>query len=241
VLLLHMCITTRASWEPVARELAASGVHTMTVDNRGFGESGGPRFESANPAIVQPLNEKWPADFDAALAWLESQPDVDKSRIGIGVGSIDAWFVDTLVTNPADPKASFTPKPSAVADFWAMVNEPGGTAKAARLLRETRARDPQALLFPESIMNALGYGRLTAGDPAGAVAAFALNIEAYPASANARDSLADAYAAGGQTALALAAEQKCLELLPADKNDAQFKERLRQMVEAKVAKLKTSK
>src|SRR5262245_38396452 len=49
VLLLHMRITTRASWEPVARSLAASGIHTLTIDNRGFGESGGPRFESANP------------------------------------------------------------------------------------------------------------------------------------------------------------------------------------------------
>ena len=49
VLLLHMCITTRASWEPVARQLAASGINAMTIDNCGFGESGGPRFESANP------------------------------------------------------------------------------------------------------------------------------------------------------------------------------------------------
>ena|SRR5438552_13172584 len=45
VLLLHMCITTRASWEPVARQLSAVGISALTIDNRGFGESGGPRFE----------------------------------------------------------------------------------------------------------------------------------------------------------------------------------------------------
>ena len=43
-----------------------------------------------------------------------------------------------------------------------------------------------------------------------------LNVEAYPTSSNARDSLADGYAARGQNDLALAAGQKCLELLPAD-------------------------
>src|SRR5689334_11741938 len=70
VLLLHMCITTRASWEPVARQLAASGISALTVDNRGFGESGGPRFTGASPDVLRELNEKWPGDFDAAFTWL---------------------------------------------------------------------------------------------------------------------------------------------------------------------------
>src|ERR671937_904941 len=45
VLLMHMCIATRASWEPVARQLGAAGINALTIDNRGFGESGGPRFD----------------------------------------------------------------------------------------------------------------------------------------------------------------------------------------------------
>ena len=57
---------------------------------------------------------------------------------------------------------------------------------------------------------------------------------------NAQDSLADGYAARGQTDLALAAEQ-CLELLPADKSDERFKATLRKAVEEKIAKLKGSK
>ena len=38
VLLMHMCITTRTSWEPVAQQLSAAGISALTIDNRGFGE-----------------------------------------------------------------------------------------------------------------------------------------------------------------------------------------------------------
>jgi hypothetical protein len=67
---------------------------------------------------------------------------------------------------------------------------------------------------------------------------FKVNVEAYPTSANAQDSLADGYAARGQKDLALAAEQKCLELLPADTINDQFKVFLRRAAEEKIAKLK---
>lgn len=336
VLLLHMCITTRASWEPVARQLAASGINAMTIDNRGFGESGGPRFDESNPDRVRELGGRWPADFEAALTWLVAQSGVDKTRIGLGGGSCGVnnavqlashhpevrslallaggadpagiayltshpglpifgsaaagdiydrqfpqvmrwfvevtgnprnrfigypdgghgteifgphpdlvkhlvdWFVDTLVTSPADPNAKVTSRKTPLAEFWALASQPGGVEQAARLFHETRARDPQAFLFPESVLNQLGYARLTARAFDDAVGLFKLNTEAYPASANAQDSLSDAYLARGQKDLALAAAQKCLELLPADKSDEQFKVRLRQAVEEKIAKLKAA-
>ena len=87
VLLMHMCITTRTSWEPVAQQLSAAGISALTIDNRGFGESGGPRFDPDAPEVQRHLNDKWPGDFDAAFAWLVAQPGVDKSRIGAGGGS----------------------------------------------------------------------------------------------------------------------------------------------------------
>src|ERR1700722_19682696 len=40
VLLLHQNPRTRQSWGPVAAQLAAAGIHTLTLDLRGFGESG---------------------------------------------------------------------------------------------------------------------------------------------------------------------------------------------------------
>jgi len=87
VVLLHMCNTVRKSWEPVAKELSEKGIHALTIDNRGFGESGGPRFEGASPDVMKQLNEKWPGDFDAAYQFLISQPGVDKTRIAAGGGS----------------------------------------------------------------------------------------------------------------------------------------------------------
>ena len=76
------------------------------------------------------------------------------------------------------------------------------------------------------------------GDTDDAVELFKLNVEAHPTSANAQDSLADGYAARGQNDLALAAEQKCLDLLPADRINDQFKSALRQAAEQKIAKLR---
>jgi hypothetical protein len=81
VLLLHMCNTTRKSWEPVAKGLSAKGINALTVDNRGFGESGGPRFDGGTLEVRKELNDKWPADFDAAYDFFVVQPGVDKARM----------------------------------------------------------------------------------------------------------------------------------------------------------------
>src|SRR5688500_15128590 len=53
VLLLHMCNSTRKSWEPLAPQLAAAGIHALSVDYRGFGESGGERFDAVTPQDAQ--------------------------------------------------------------------------------------------------------------------------------------------------------------------------------------------
>ena len=334
LLLLHMCNTVRKSWEPVAKELSEKGINALTVDNRGFGESGGPRFEGASPDVIKQLNEKWPADFEAAYDFLIAQPGVDKSRIAVGGGScgvnnamklaekhpdfkalvllaggmdlaginyianhperpiftaaaaddeynpatlelmrwfselsgnprtkfsgfkdgrhgteifgphpelvhqIVAFLVDTLLTSPVDLKASVTPRKTEASEFWALVNQPGGASKGAAVFHDARKGDPNAVMFPEYPMNLLGYAKLQAGEKQDAIELFRLNTEAYPASANAQDSLSDGYLAAGQNDLALAAEQKCLELLPADKNDAQFKAQLEQQAKEKIAKLK---
>lgn len=105
VLLLHMCNTTRKSWEPVAKELSEKGINALTVDNRGFGESGGPRFEGGSPDVLKGLLEKWPADFDAAYQFLLSQPGVDKSHIGFGGGSCGVTNAIALAERHPDVKA----------------------------------------------------------------------------------------------------------------------------------------
>ena len=41
VLLFHQSNRTRASWDEVARRIAAAGINTLTIDERGYGESSG--------------------------------------------------------------------------------------------------------------------------------------------------------------------------------------------------------
>jgi dienelactone hydrolase len=72
VLLLHQNNRTRKSWDGVAEQLAAAGIHTVTLDMRGHGESGG--APSGN------LTE----DIDRALQYLVSQPGVKRDVIGVG-------------------------------------------------------------------------------------------------------------------------------------------------------------
>lgn len=41
VLLLHQCNRDRKVWDGLASQLSGAGINVLTVDNRGFGESGG--------------------------------------------------------------------------------------------------------------------------------------------------------------------------------------------------------
>jgi dienelactone hydrolase len=83
ILLLHQCNRDRASWMGLAEKAAARGYHVLTLDFRGFGESGGDPFESVEDAQEQQriIAEKWPGDVDAAFTWLTSQDSVDRTRI----------------------------------------------------------------------------------------------------------------------------------------------------------------
>lgn len=55
---------------------------------------------------------------------------------------------------------------------------------------------------PETLINQMGYRLLFDGKPEEAIAAFKMNVERYPASANVYDSLAEAYERGGRIDLA---------------------------------------
>jgi tetratricopeptide (TPR) repeat protein len=72
--------------------------------------------------------------------------------------------------------------------------------------------------FGESSLNAFGYELLGKGDVQSAVAVFKLNTEAYPNSANAWDSLAEATARAGDTPAAISYYRKSLELNPNNPN-----------------------
>jgi dienelactone hydrolase len=85
VLLLHQCNADRHSWDGLANDLAAAGMHVLTFDFRGFGETGD---KPANPqARRAQMAETWPKDVDAAYAFLLGQQGVDRSRVAVGGAS----------------------------------------------------------------------------------------------------------------------------------------------------------
>ena len=87
-------------------------------------------------------------------------------------------------------------------------------------------------------MNWLGYEHLALKDTATALEIMMLNATAYPASANAQDSLGDAYLAAGDKAAALTTATRTLQLLDADaKLTPQQKTTLRSAADAKIARL----
>jgi pimeloyl-ACP methyl ester carboxylesterase len=49
VLLLHQCNRDRKVWDGLAAQLAAAGINVLTLDNRGFGESGGVQHDKLPP------------------------------------------------------------------------------------------------------------------------------------------------------------------------------------------------
>lgn len=88
VLLLHQCNRQRKVWDGLARQLAAAGVSVLTFDYRGYGESGGVRYDKLPPQEAGRLQrEIWPGDIDAAFQYLLSQPGVKRDLIGAGGAS----------------------------------------------------------------------------------------------------------------------------------------------------------
>jgi dienelactone hydrolase len=88
VLLLHQCNEQRKSWDVLAERLASSGINVLTVDYRGFGESGGTPDDKLTPQERNKIvTEIWPGDIDVAFHYLMSQPGVNRDMIGAGGAS----------------------------------------------------------------------------------------------------------------------------------------------------------
>jgi pimeloyl-ACP methyl ester carboxylesterase len=106
VLLLHQINRDRKSWDSMATQLAAAGVHTLTLDLRGFGESGRP-LERLSDAERSNYRHAWPDDVDAALAYLSSQPGIGHNLIGVGgAGWLGVLYsVDAARRHPGEVKS----------------------------------------------------------------------------------------------------------------------------------------
>jgi dienelactone hydrolase len=329
VLLLHQCNQDRKSWNGLAQRLTARGINVLTLDYRGFGESGGPRFPTLNAEENRKVRDAWPADFDLAFKYLLSQPGVTPDVVGAGGAScgvnnsvqlarrhrevkaltllsggtdrngrqflhssknlpvftsaadddagltetmqwlfsvsensasrfqryatgghgaqmfaphpellefIADWFAATLMNQPGTlPQTNGSRPDPQVISTLEKIDQPGGASDIAKKLAAARARDPRAVLFPEGIVNLMGYEHLQNGDIKGAVEILKLNATAYPDRPNVYDSLADAYIADGQKDLALLNAKKCLQLLASDTADTEDRRKaIRESAEQKL-------
>lgn len=101
VLLLHQCNRQRRVWDGLAQQLSAAGINVLTMDLRGFGESGGvPMAKATQPEAIAE-QAKWPGDIDVAYEYLVSQPGVNKDMIGAGGASCGVNnSVQTAIRHP---------------------------------------------------------------------------------------------------------------------------------------------
>jgi dienelactone hydrolase len=106
VLLLHQCNQQRKGWDGLATQLAGVGISVLTLDFRGFGESGGTRVndlpQGEFPKIV---SEKFPGDVDVAYGYLVSQPGVNAHIVGAGGASCGVNQAIQLARQHAEVKS----------------------------------------------------------------------------------------------------------------------------------------
>jgi dienelactone hydrolase len=318
VILFHQCNQQRHNWDDLAARLSSAGINVLTVDYRGFGESGGGRFaDISQQERLEYVNDKWPGDMDLAFHYLVSQPGVTPGIVGAGgascgvhqaiqlarrhpeveslvllsgdtnregrhflqessklplfvsvadddgdadatvamefllgvssnpgdkfvhyatgghgtamfaphpelPGMIVDWFVTTLVKTPGSaPAGKVAGMPREEVQTLELIDEPGGAAKVAAMASDARLSVRASALFPEVIVNGMGYGHLQIGDTKGAIEILKLNVDAFPKSPNAYDSLSDAYLADGQKDLARLYARKALDALASDTTESQ--------------------
>jgi tetratricopeptide (TPR) repeat protein len=99
-------------------------------------------------------------------------------------------------------------------------------AAAIDAYRRFKADSAHAYADTERSINSLGYRLLGEGKTAAAITVFKINVQAYPASPNVYDSLAEAYLAVSDKKAAIESYKKVLELDPQNANAANAIRRL---------------
>ena len=139
------------------------------------------------------------------------------------------------ITSILYDKPYFTPRERMFADIIGRQ----GYERAIETFRQLKLQEPHSPIIGESEFNVLGYEIKGKKQIAQAIGIFRLNVEAHPLSANAYDSLAEAYAESGDKEMAIKYYEKVLDVLPKDPNaDAAFKERLKNNALEMLRKLK---
>ena len=166
------------------------------------------RFVHYSAAHEAPWLWYEPADVGRVPASGSHGTDLFKTHAELP-GIIVDWLVTTLLSTPGHAPADTV----AAAQSLNQLRMPGGVAQVEQQLREARRIDPQAQLFPEITVSIIGNDHLRAGEPQMAIEILKLNLLAYPESADAHESLAEAYLQDGQKNPARQHAEESLALL----------------------------
>jgi dienelactone hydrolase len=160
-------------------------------------------------------------------------------------GIITDWFLATLLNRPDRlPKTNGQAMEPKVLHNLELIDQPGGGGadEVAKIILAGGRSGAEGAMFPEFIVNLLGYEHIQAGDIKGAVEILKLNAMAYPNSPNVYDSVSDAYLADGQKDMALQNAKKAVELLAKDTADTEERRNgIRENAEQKIKQLTVTK
>jgi len=91
VLLLHQCNYNRSMYNDIGQQLSGKGIHALSLDFRGFGESANDEFNAEKLQTLpreerrtawQKMSKHWPSDVQLAYNHLKSKMS-DKAIIGV--------------------------------------------------------------------------------------------------------------------------------------------------------------
>ena len=128
ILLCHQCNRDRSSWNELAEKLARAGFHVLTVDYRGFGQSGGPRHGDL-PAAERDrvVRDVWPRDLDLAFAYLRARPGVTAT---LGAGGASCGVNNSIKLSKRHP------------EIQSLVLLSGGTDRSSRQRLQEKSSPP---------------------------------------------------------------------------------------------------
>jgi len=184
VVLVHGFPDTRAVWEPVAQLLAAEGLHVVTYDVRGAGESGVPDEQSgfALPWLIE----------DMAAVITQVSPDSPVHLVGHDWGSIQGWEAVTseLLAGRIASFTSISGPPLEHAALWARRHRTRRLADLRLAMRQAAHSWYIALfhlpLLPEFVRAGLRVGR----EVSAALRRWGLSSDEAPAGSTSGDDFA---------------------------------------------------
>ena len=152
MLLLHQCNQDRSSWAEIGKQLHDAGIHVLTLDLRGFGDSEGDGLKGDDgfPGFLA----RSQSDVDLAFDYLVGQDLVDKGRVGVGGASCGAMLSAELATRrdvralmllsgpPSDAAVAYIGASPDLAVFAAAATEDVITPGVYALLKRAVALSP---------------------------------------------------------------------------------------------------